>query len=236
MGHILALGGGGFSMEPDNPLLDNHLLSLAAVTGRLPRVCFVPTASGDSEGYSQRFLDAFGPDRADASVLSLFQRSVVDLEDFVSSQDVIYVGGGSTANLLAIWRVHGLDRALKIAYDEGVVLAGISAGMNCWFEASVTDSFDTSRLAPLADGLGFLPGSACPHYDGEELRRGTYLKLVADGFPGGYAAEDGVGLHFRDGELVEAVTSTRGKAAYVVRAGDSGVAEERLAARYLGDQ
>ncbi len=236
MGQILALGGGGFSMEPDNPLLDDFLLSLAAVTGRLPRVCFVPTASGDADGYSERFLDAFGPARAEASVLSLFNRSVTDLEAFVRSQDVVYVGGGSTANLLAVWRVHGLDRALKSAYDDGVVLAGISAGMNCWFEASVTDSFDVNSLAPLEDGLGFVRGSACPHYDGEELRRGTYLKLVGDGFPGGYAAEDGVGLHFRDGELVEAVTSTPGKAAYVVRAVDGEVTEERLDARYLGDE
>ncbi|MEV6287458.1 peptidase E [Kribbella sp. NPDC051770] len=234
-GQILALGGGGFSMEPDNPLLDDYLLSLARNTER-PRVCFVPTASGDAEGYSQRFRDAFGPDRAEASVLNLFQREVVDLEEFVRGQDVIYVGGGSTANLLAVWRVHGLDRALKAAYDDGVVLAGISAGMNCWFEASVTDSFDVNSLAPLEDGLGLLPGSACPHYDGEELRRGTYLDLVGKGFPGGYAAEDSVGLHFRDGELVAAVTSTPGKAAYAVRAGDGGVVEEPLAVRYLGDQ
>ncbi|MGC4943432.1 Type 1 glutamine amidotransferase-like domain-containing protein [Kribbella sp. DT2] len=235
MRQILALGGGGFSMEPDNPLLDDHLLSLAR-TGAKPRVCFVPTASGDSDLYSARFLDAFGPERAEASVLSLFNRTVTDLDEFVRSQDVIYVGGGSTANLLAIWRVHGLDRALSNAYDDGVVLAGISAGMNCWFEASVTDSYDVNSLAPLDDGLGLLPGSACPHYDGEELRRGTYLDLVRDGFRGGYAAEDGVGLHFRNGELVEAVTSTPGKAAYVVRAADGEVVEERLDARYLGDQ
>ncbi|WP_202817569.1 peptidase E [Kribbella sp. ALI-6-A] len=233
---IFALGGGGFSMEPDNPLLDDHLLSLTGVTGRLPRVCFVPTASGDSPGYVERFLDAFSPDRAEASVLSLFTRTVTDLDAFVRSQDVVYVGGGNTANLLAVWRVHGLDRVLKDAYDDGVVLAGISAGMNCWFEASVTDSFDANGCDPLPDGLGLLAGSGCPHYDGEELRRGTYLDLVRGGFPDGYAAEDGVGLHFRDGELVDVVTSRPGAAAYGVRAADGDVVEERLAARFLGDQ
>jgi peptidase E len=229
---ILALGGGGFSMEPDNPLLDDYLLSLVP-SDRKPRVCFVPTASGDSEGYSERFLAAFGPDRAEATVLSLFQRSVADLDAFVLEQDVVYVGGGNTANLLAIWRLHGLDTALEKAYRAGVVMAGISAGMNCWFEASVTDSFDTNGCGPLPDGLGFLPGSACPHYDGEELRRGTFLGLVQSGFPGGYAAEDGVGLHFTNGELTNVVSSRADASAFAVRRGETAASEERLPARYL---
>ncbi|MGZ0149390.1 Type 1 glutamine amidotransferase-like domain-containing protein [Kribbella sp. WER1] len=127
---VVALGGGGFSMEPDNPLLDDYVLSLVPA-GRKPRVCFVPTASGDSEGYAERFLAAFAPERAEASVLSLFKRSVADLNAFVMEQDVVYVGGGNTANLLAVWRLHGLDTALEKAYRAGVVMAGISAGMNC---------------------------------------------------------------------------------------------------------
>jgi len=230
---IFAMGGGGFSMEPDNPLLDDYLLSLVP-TGRRPRVCFVPTASGDSDGYSGRFLDAFGPERAEATVLSLFARTVGDLEAFLLEQDVVYVGGGSTANLLAVWRVHGLDVALKKAYEAGVVLAGISAGMNCWFEASVTDSFDTNGCGPLLDGLGLVPGSACPHYDGEALRRGCFHDLVQDGFPGGYAAEDGVGLHFTNGQLTDVVTSRPGASAYTVTRVDGKVSEQRLPARYLG--
>jgi peptidase E len=230
---ILAMGGGGFSMEPDNPLLDDYLLSLAP-DGRRPRVCFVPTASGDSDGYSERFLAAFGPDRAEASVLSLFNRTVADLDAFVQEQDIIYVGGGNTANLLAVWRVHGLDVALEKAYQQGVILAGISAGMNCWFEASVTDSFDTNGLAPLPDGLGLLRGSACPHYDGEALRRGTYLDLVQSGFPAGYAAEDGAALHFVNGELTEAVASRPQAAAYKITQGPTEPSEQRLPTRYLG--
>lgn len=229
---ILAMGGGGFSMEPDNPLLDDFLLSLAP-PDRLPRACFIPTASGDADSYVENFRTAFGPDRAEASVLSLFERAVVDLRAFVLSQDVVYVGGGSTANLLAIWRLHGLDEALREAYEAGVVMAGISAGMNCWFEASVTDSFST-ELDGLADGLGFVTGSACPHYDGEERRRPTYRQLVAEGFSGGYAADDGAALLFEDGELTEVVTSRPGAGAYQVTLVDGEVAEVPLDVRFLG--
>ncbi|MEV8377080.1 peptidase E [Kribbella sp. NPDC056861] len=230
---ILAMGGGGFSMEPENPLLDDYLLGLAPA-GRRPRVCFVPTASGDSDGYSARFLEAFGEGRAEASVLSLFDRTVTDLQGFLLEQDIVYVGGGNTANLLAVWRLHGLDTALNNAYQAGVVLAGISAGMNCWFEASVTDSFNSNGLDPLPDGLGLLAGSACPHYDGEPLRRGTYRALVQNGFPAGYAAEDGVGLHFVNGHLAHIVSSRPDASAYQVTRGDTEASEQHLSARYLG--
>ncbi len=227
---VLALGGGGFSMEPDNPLLDEHLLAL---TGRsTPRVCFVPTASGDSEGYADRFLEAFA-DRAETSVLSLFRRNG-DLRTLLARQDAVYVGGGSTVNLLALWRLHGLDRLLVDAARRGTLLAGISAGMNCWFEGSVTDSFGPD-LAPLADGLGLLPGSCCPHYDGEEQRRPTYTRLVATGaLPDGYAADDGCALLFEDGVLQEAVTSRPEARAFRVRREGDRAVEEELPVRYLG--
>ena len=227
---IFVLGGGGFSMEPDNPALDDFVLGLVdperlrppdgAGAPRRPRVCFVPTASGDAQGYVDRFHEAFD-DRAETSVLRLFQREQADLRDFVLSQDVVYVSGGSTANLLAVWRVHGLPEILDEALAAGVVLAGISAGMNCWFEASVTDSFGPG-LAPLVDGLGFLPGSACPHYDGEVLRAGTYRALVGDGFPAGYAADDGCGLLFEDGVLTQVVSSRPDAHGYRVEASGPG--------------
>jgi dipeptidase E len=230
---ILAMGGGGFSMEPDNPLLDDYLLSLVR-TGRKPRVCFVPTASGDSDGYSERFIEAFGPDRAEAAVLSLFDRTVTDLDAFLLEQDIVYVGGGNTANLLAIWRVHGLDVALEKAYRAGLILAGVSAGMNCWFEASVTDSFDSNGCDPLQDGLGLLPGSACPHYNGEPLRRSTYLDLVHAGFPAGYAAEDGAALHFTNGQLTAAISSRPEATAYKITQAASGSSEQPLPTTFLG--
>ncbi len=230
---ILALGGGGFAMEPDNPLLDDFLLSLTRRRSGLPRVCFVPTASGDAEGYAERFLDAFAG-RAELSVLRLFSREHADLRAFVAEQDAVYVGGGNTASLLAVWRAHGLDRVLAEAATEGLVLAGLSAGMNCWFEASVTDSFGPG-LAALDDGLGLVPGSACPHYDGEELRAPTYRALIADGFPAGHAADDGCALLFEDGKLVDAVTSRPAAAGYAVERGaDGAVVERRLDPRYLG--
>jgi peptidase E len=248
-GTILALGGGGFSMEPDNPLLDDFLLSLATRrrgAGGRARVCFVPTASGDSEEYGDRFVEAFA-ERAETTQLRLFHRHELggrSVRDHLLDQDVVYVGGGSTANLLALWRLHGVDAALREALEAGVVLAGISAGMNCWFEGSVTDSF--GPLAALPDGLGFLAGSACPHYDGEEDRRPAYLDLVGSGrLPDGYAADDGAALLFRDGGLVEAVSSRPEARAFRVHVAGGGldavdgmqaptVAESPLDVRFLG--
>jgi dipeptidase E len=239
-GTILTMGGGGFATEPENPLLDDYMMSLATRrrgVGNRPRVCFVTTASGDPQEYGDRFTQAFA-DRAETSTLRLFhlhELDGVDLRSHVLSQDVIYVAGGSTANLLVLWRLHGLDEIFAEAAEDGIVLAGISAGMNCWFEGSVTDSF--GPLAPLSDGLGFLAGSACPHYDGEPERRPAYLELVGnERLPAGYAADDGCALLFRDGELVEAVSSRpEARAFRVHRAGDGRSVEETpVGVRYLG--
>ena len=228
------MGGGGFSMEPENLLLDEFVLTQAR-TSR-PRVCFVPTASGDSDGYVARFYRAFSALDCRPADLQLFKRSIRDLESFVLMQDVIYVGGGNTANLLAVWRAHGLDRILRRAWREGVVLCGLSAGMNCWFNESVTDSFGISQLAPLRDGLGLLPGSCCPHYDGEEQRRPVFQRLVASGeLADGWAADDGVALVFQGESLSEIATSRSGSAAYrVERSDESGAIERRVEARFLG--
>ena len=220
-------------MEPENPLLDRFVLSLAG-TAR-PRLCFVPTASGDSAEYIARFHHAFSALDCDPCELRLFERSVGDLRSFVLSQDVLYVGGGSTANLLAVWRTHGLDRIVAEAWEAGVVLCGISAGMNCWFEQSVTDSFDIGRLAPLDDGLGLLQGSCCPHYDGEEQRRPVYRRLVGDGeLADGWAAGDGAALVFAGQQLEEVVTSRPEARAFRVERTGEGVLERPLDVRYLG--
>jgi peptidase E len=230
---IVAMGGGGFSMEPSNPLLDEFVLSLARQAR--PRVCFVPTASGDSEWYIGQFYRAFAKLDCRASHLQLFARSVRDLHAFVREQDVVYVGGGSTANLLAIWRLHGLDEVLREASEEGVVLAGTSAGMKCWFEQCLTDSFDVNDLDPLDDGLGFVAGSACAHYDGEPKRRPAFRTCVARGvLRDGWAADDGAALVFADGVLTEVVSSRPAAAAYRVTRAGSEAHEERLDTRYLG--
>jgi len=145
---------------------------------------------------------------------------------------VIYVGGGNTANMLAVWRVHGVDRALAEAWEQGVVLCGTSTGAICWFECGTTDSF--GPIAPLHDGLGFLDGSACPHYDTEPQRRPRYLELVASGFPGGYAIEDHAAVHFEGTELEVAVAATPDAHAFRVRAEEGRSLEEPLDIRYLG--
>jgi dipeptidase E len=225
-------------MEPENPLLDDFVLSLAR--RRPARVCLVPTASAESTALLVRFYRAFSG-RAIATDLTLFHSPLLarspaqtaDIAGFLAAQDVIYVGGGNTANLLALWRVHGVDRALASAWRAGAVLCGVSAGMICWFEAGVTDSFGDG-LVGMRDGLGFLSGSACPHYDGEAQRRPTYQRLVSEGFPAGYAAEDGAALHFVGTELAGAVSSRPKAGAYRVQLRDGQIREERLAVRYLG--
>src|ERR1700719_1280298 len=164
--HIVAMGGGGFSMEPRNPRLDDFVLSLAR-RKRHPRVCFVGTASGDSDYYIRRFHEAFPPSRAAATHLTFFERNVRDLQSFVMDQDVIYVGGGSSANMLAVWRLHGLDKALRAAWNAGVDMGVISAGATCWFENGVTDSFGMPFRA-LNYGLGFGGGACCPRRHGEK--------------------------------------------------------------------
>ena len=226
---IVALGGGGFSMEPRNPRLDLWLLSL---TGRKrPRVLFLPTASGDAADYITRFHRFFAKRECAHEHLLLFNRIVRDLRKLVLGQDLIFVGGGNTANMLAVWRLHGLDVILREAWERGIVLSGISAGAICWFESGVTDSFGMD-LQPLHGALGFLPGSFCPHYDGERTRRPAFHRLTKSGaLPAGYAADDGAGMLFEGTTLAEVCTSRPNARAYRVAEGR----EEELTARYLGD-
>src|SRR5262249_28567892 len=164
-----------------------------------------------------RFYDELG-DHADVRRVAFFPYPPEDIRELVLSQHVIVVGGGSTANMLAIWRVHGFDKLLREAWGQGIVLTGSSAGMICWFEAGVTDSFGL-QLDGMRDGLGLLPGSACPHYDGEERRRPVYRELVEGGFPPGYAADDCAALHFVGTELAEVWTTKEGPTAYRVGRG-----------------
>jgi peptidase E len=228
---IFAMGGGGFTMEPDNPALDDFILALAGKP--VPKVLFLPTASGDPNEPIQRFVGTFGSRPCEPEHLSLFRlgEHPVDLEELLFAQDIIYVGGGSMQNLLAIWRVHELDRILRACWERGIVLAGLSAGAMCWMEWGVTKSGGHPEAV---EGLGLLPGSLTVHYDGEEDRRPVYLEAVADGtVPGGWAADDGVGLLFRGRELVKAVSSRPGGRAFRVDVHDGEVVEEPLDVEYL---
>jgi dipeptidase E len=225
------MGGGGFSM--DDPLLDRFVLGL--VDSPKPRVCFLPTASGDSPAYVDKFTTAFTAYGAEPSALGLFYREVDDLVEFLCTKDVIYVGGGNTLNMLAIWRLHGLDASLRAAWERGVVLAGLSAGACCWFEAFITDSFHVDS-AGAAEGLGFLNGSFSPHHSSESSQRPGFARLIADGtlLPPGYACDDFAAIHFQD-DSHEVITSLPGAAAYRVSPTEGATWDEvKLTAAYLG--
>jgi peptidase E len=234
MKQIIALGGGGFSMEPDNPLLDQYVLRQ---TGKpRPKICFFPHATDDATRYAFRFFDAFSRLECAPSTLSLYQTPPMrDMAGFLLEQDAIYVGGGNTKSMLALWREWGLDVILRQCYEAGVVLAGISAGANCWFQEFVTDSA-TPELNVMKNGLGFLPGSFCPHYDGEPQRRPTYRRKIAEGaIKAGIACEDNAAAHYVDGALVRVVSSKVQSKGYALRQVSEGFDERALETTYLGN-
>jgi dipeptidase E len=231
---IVALGGGGFSMEQGNPLLDDYVLSLTG--SKRPRVCFLPTASGDADHYVVRFYRRFSPG-CEASHVSLFRRDQGtggvedDLATHLLAQDLIYVGGGNVVSMLGAWRAHGLDAVLRQAWRKGVVLCGPSAGSLCWFAESLSAFHGAPRRVR---GLGLLPYSNCVHYDAEPARRAEYHRFVGDGMRPGYAAEDGVALHFRRTSLERVVSSRPDGCAYRVEPAADGVVETPLETAYLG--
>jgi peptidase E len=227
------MGGGGFTMEPENPLLDDFVLDLSPV--REPRILFLPTAAGDTNGLINAFHARFGGRACTPSHLSLFRMADVKrpLREIVLSQDIVYVGGGSMRNLLAIWSAHGLDELLTQAWREGIVLAGLSAGAMCWFQGGVSRSAGGAPV-PIP-GLGLLPGSLTVHADGEPERLPVWLASVRDGtLPGGFALDDGVGLLFSDTKPVRAVSSRPGAGAQRVDAIAGELVRKRLDCDLLG--
>jgi peptidase E len=222
--HIVGLGGGGDTPE-QTQLLYDYVLALTGT--ERPKVLFVPTAVGDRDDDIVSFYERLAG-RGELSHLKTFPWPPADVRELILAQDAIAVSGGNTANMLAIWKVHGIDGYLREAWEQGVVLWGASAGMICWFEHGVTDSFGPQLGATQC--LGFLSGSACPHYDGEAQRRPRYRELVDGGLADGIAADDGVALHYVGTELAEVVSCRPGAAAYrVTRDG-----EEKLETRELG--
>jgi len=233
--HILAIGGGGFTPTQrygarPGPLVE-YALSLTA--GAAPKVCALYTATADDPARIAAFYGAWAGTGVRPSHLALFPMpSVDDVRGHLLDQDAIYVGG-SVANLLAVWRTHGLDDVLREAWQAGVVLFGVSAGSLCWFAGGTTDSFGP-ELRPFTNGLGMIPDSNCPHYDSEACRRPLYQQLVASGtLPPGVAADDGVGLHYVGTELVEAVADRPGASAWRVERGPDGAVETRIEPRLL---
>jgi dipeptidase E len=213
-----------------HPIVD-YLLELAGKPRA--RVCFVPTATGDSPATLVAMYSRFPAARVERTHLELFNRTVKDIRAFLLEQDIIYVGGGNTVNLLAVWRSHGVDQGMREAWENGVILTGGSAGSLCWFECGTTDSFDLFELARLDDGLGFLPGSHCPHYDGEPQRRPFYHSLIASGLPSGIAIDDDAAVRYDGVEVAEVVSARAGATAYRVEKVDREVVETPREARAL---
>ncbi len=228
---IVAFGGGGFSMESGNPLLDDYVLDLSG--SARPRVCFLPSASGDADHYIVRFYRAFSADRCEASHISLFRREQgpEDLRAHLLDQDLIYVGGGSVVSLLGVWRAHGIDSILREAWERGVVLCGLSAGSLCWFADAVTGFHGVPRQV---EGLGLLPFSNCVHYERDSSRRNAYHDFLRAGMRCGYAAEDGAALHFVGTELHRVVASRPEARGYRLDTMGERVVEMRIATAYLG--
>jgi peptidase E len=229
---IVAIGGAGLSEERDGKQLEDYILGL---TGKpSPRVCNIPTASGDSPVGVLRFYSVMTVDRCQPSHLQLFDRKIADLRGFLLSQDVIYVGGGNTNAMLAVWRQHGVDEILREAWERGIVLCGSSAGANCWHEASTTDSWGLP-LRPLLDGLGFIPGSFSPHYDAEVTRRPLYQQWISEGsIPDGYACDNSVAIHYEGTRIAGFVSSRPDARAWRLEKTTDGFRETEVVPRFLG--
>ena len=227
---IIAMGGAALPLELDNLLLVDYFLK--QTRKRNPKVCFIGTAHGDADAGRLRFYAGFSQFACRPSHLPLFARTPRDLASFVMEQDAIFVGGGNTRSMLAVWREWALDRHLRAAWEAGVVLGGASAGSICWFEHGLTDSVAGPLTAMPC--LGFLPGANCPHYDSEPARRPTFQRLVARGaLPDGAAADDGVALHYVGTRLFRAVSSRPRAKAYLVRRLRDRAAETRIPTRVL---
>jgi len=239
MKQIIALGGGGFAMEPDNPLLDKYIL--ASAHNDKPNICFLATASGDNPGYIDRFYKCFDKLKCDPKHLSLFKIPTTDLEDFILTSDIIYVGGGSTTNMLLIWKHWRIDKYLTKAYENGTLLTGLSAGSICWFEEGVSEIIENPEIPPVnrhakIKALGLLKGSHCPHFDGEAYRAPIYKKwIIENKIQSGYAVDDGVGIHFVDGKFQKAVSSRpNAKAYYLSKTASNQLGSEVINPIYLG--
>jgi peptidase E len=228
--HILAIGGFGPARSQDQrlPALIGHALALSGT--EQPRVCVLNTALGDDPTALVRTYAVLSQHGARPSHLQLFPMpNVADPADLLLSQDVIFVGGGSVANMVAVWRVHGVDQLMRQAWEAGIVLAGVSAGAICWFDGGTTDSFG-AELRPFTEGLAMLPGSYCPHFSSEAARRPAYHAFVADGtLAAGLACDDGAAAHFADTELVGIVADRPDATGYLVEPdGAGGSAETAL--------
>lgn len=223
--NIIAMGGGGFSTEMDNPRLDRYILNQSEQLR--PKICFLATASGDDKEYIKKFYTFFNEEACEPTHLSLMEPVVEDFESFLLSQDIIYVGGGNTRNMLALWKEWELDKILEKAWKKDIILAGLSAGAMCWFKEGISD--DTPGNTSKVRGLDFIRGSICPHYDGDpKWKEGYHTFIQQNQIEPGFALDEGAAIHFVGRDVHVAVSSRPNAGAYRITAGKQEVNEEML--------
>jgi len=224
VGDIIAIGGGGFGRNPNQPIIEKYIIEQSSVYK--PNVVFIPTASAEDTAYIVNFYKAFTNLSCTPKHINFFQRTP-RLDSILNKQDIIYVGGGNTKSMLAVWREWKLDKLLLKAYNRGALLCGVSAGAICWFEKGVTDSW-ASNLS-IMDCMGFLKGCCCPHYDGEKDRRPSVEKFISESkIDSCYALEDGSALHYKNGNIHTVVTFFKGAHAYKVSIKDGDIHHEAM--------
>lgn len=207
---IIAIGGGGFGRNPGEGIIERYILSQSEA--RKPKICFIPTATGDDEGYKDSYYSTFSMFQCNPVHLDFFKRTP-DLDDLILSQDIIFVGGGNTKSMLAVWKDWGLDSLLKIAYEKGTIMCGVSAGAICWFESGITDSW--AEELKIMDCLGFVKGVCCPHFDEEAERRPTVHKMIeSQSIESCYAIDGGCALHLINEEPNQSIVFSENKNAY----------------------
>ena len=212
VGDIIAIGGGGFGRNPNQLVIEKYIVEQSKA--EKPHVCFIPTASAEDTAYTVNFYTAFSKLRCSPTHINLFQRTP-RLDSIINKQDIIYVGGGNTKSMLAVWREWKLEKLLLKAYNRGALLCGVSAGAICWFEKGITDSW-ASNLN-IMDCMGFVKGCCCPHYDGEADRKPSVEKFITDAkIDSCYALDDGAALHYKNGDIYSAVSFYKGANVYEV--------------------
>lgn len=229
-GHIIAMGGGGFTMEPGNPIMDEYVLKQCPEEN--PYICFLPTASGDNSSYLQDFYDFFKTQPCHPSHLALSQPHTNDFESFLLGQDIIYVGGGHTSRMLALWKRCGLDLILRKAWEQGILLAGVSAGAACWFEEALTDSIPGKLSGEKC--LGFLKGSFCSHYNNPGRRPTFHRSIRTRELQNGIGVDNFAALHIVDQQIKYVINSQPDAAAYTVRKEGERTLEKPLKTIFLG--
>ena len=223
-GHIIAIGGGGFGRNPNEPIIENYILNLS--DSQKPNITFFPTASAENSDYIVNFYTAFSSLNCNAKHVSLF-KNTPNLESIISDSDIIYIGGGNTKSMLAVFKEWGLDKLLLKAYKDGKILAGVSAGAICWFDQGITDSWEDGLR--VLDCMGILKGVCCPHYDGELDRKPSVEKfLKSNEIDACFCIEDGAAIHYQNNRFKTAVAFYQNKNAYEVKLNRGSIKETPL--------